>query len=414
MTISMNPPASYEVLITPLIARDEYGTSINLNSDLNISNFTISVGSIQESIDNGDFDIGVFTLSSITLKCVNVNGKLSGPEDRRGIFPFSRDKAKVTINYNPGKLHQKTLVFRGLIDERATRENLSTNEISLKVLSLNSVFNRLRVPAGIIRAKQSISSSITTLLSLPEIAAVLSFDRHDMNLGLDYEIDNPISLYNQKFLDVLNQLMIASNSVITIDQFREQIFIRPRNFETDNILELKGPHSLSNTLFDEQNILSIKNYNNGIHRVFNSIFVNDIFYSDTLSADIYGSNTKSFNFPFITDPEKIERLAQRILFTFRWPKIEMDIQITTFAGRWVDILDMATVDFPKRLLPSDSTALPTYGSAKYGEFNYPYEYGTEIGKNKIFKVVGKAHNIKNFTTTLKLREIGTNFNDGYK
>ena len=133
---TVTPILQYQVLITPLVDMDVYGDVIDVTKDIDLSDFIKSggIGTIKRDVDNGDYDIGVFTYGSITLKALNIDGQFNDENDWRSIFKYSRDKAKVVVNFldNQGNA---PISFKGIINEDGTRQDFLKDEVKFKVLS---------------------------------------------------------------------------------------------------------------------------------------------------------------------------------------------------------------------------------------------------------------------------------------
>lgn len=406
----MARPQGYEVLLRPLVSENTYGDSVGL-ADLNVEDITVSVGNIKESIDNGDFDFGVYTLDSINIRCMNINGELSLPLDGRSIFNYSRDKTIVFVNYYNGYEETATTTFVGIIDDRATRENFTTGELTFKVLALGSIFTRLNVPYGLIAKNDKISTAIKKIMGVSEVASILDYDSSDASFYSDYPIDDPTQIQNLRMIDAITQLLIASNSTLLIDKNTQSVIIRPRGYSEGAIVNLYG----SNNFFNQQNIISIKNFNNGLHRTFNAVRINSRYYQDITSVRLFGNNTKEIQLNFITNRETIEAIAVDILSVFRSPKIEVEVEVDTDVAKDLSIFHKINLHYLPRLTPVNSNVFPTYGDVKYSDnIYYPRTEGSEIFRgDRIYSILGKSENIKKLTTTLFLREQGIDYNDGY-
>ena len=58
--------------------------------------------------------------------------------------------------------------------------------------------------------------------------------------------------------------------------------------------------------------------------------------------------------------------------------------------------------------------MPVYGVATYGTAVYPYIFGNlKIRSNIAFKVIGIKENPKKLLTLVKLRQVGTEVDDGF-
>ena len=405
-------PKSYQVLITPLVAKGTYGTVVDVTKDVDLDDYIKDrgVSIIKKEVDNGDFDIGVFVFDSINITALNIDGKFAGINDSRSIFKYARDKAKITVNFFNGQSNTPDSSFRGLIDDRATKINFAKNEVKFKVLSNDSIINRVKVPAGVITNGSSVSSAIKILLQLPEIIAVLNYDDANINILNDYTINDGAFFDNKKVKDALDDMLAVSNSVLVVEKDTDNMIVRGRDWNSGGIKRLYG----HGDLFGRENIINIKNYNNGLQRAFNTVTVNGISKSNAGFIDQYGDNGKTFNFGFITDDNTRAEIAQNILDYWKSPKIELEVEAKTDEVKNLNFFDLVSIDYPYRVKPYKGSKFPVYGVAKYGSGVYPYVSGNlKIRPSVAFKVIGMKEDPKKFLTFIKLRQIGTEVDDGF-
>lgn len=405
-------PKSYQVLITPLIAKDTYGTQKDVTENVEIDDYVKDSGisTIKKEVDNGDFDIGVFVFDSINLTCFNFDGRFSGINDSRSMFKYSRDKAKITVNFFNGESNTPDSSFRGILDDRATKLNFGKNEIKFKLLSNDSIINRVKVPAASIPNGTMISDAIKTLLQLTDITSVLNYDNANINVLNDYEIDDGSNFDNKTVKAALDKLLAVSNSVLLIEKDTDNMIVRSRTWNSGQTKRFYG----HGDLFGRENIINIKNYNDGLQRAFNTINIKNISSSNAGYIDLYGDNAKTFTFDFITNPVTQKQIADDILDYWKSPKIELEVEAKTSEVKNLDFFDLVSIDFPYRVKPYNSDKLPLYGTAIYGEAVYPYLFGNlKIRPSVAFKVIGIKENPKKFLTMIKLRQIGTEVDDGF-
>ena len=403
------PFINYRVLITPLVSEGVYGTAIDVTQDIDMTDLIKSFSNVRQEIDNGDYDIGIFTFGNLTMNAINFKKKFSNEHEALSIFPFTRDRAKVLIQYRDKDANEITR-FKGLINEDATRMDIKRDIVRFKVLSQDSIFRQVNVPSGAIVVGDLFSTAIKKILNVPAITDVLSFSAANINVNLDIAIDDGEVFSDTVVKNSLDQLLLASNSILFIDS-NDNIIVKERS-ENVPLFALFGngdPHG-------RENILSIKNFNNGLHRVFNSIKVGDIeVTTDTAWVSENGFRQKTFSFDFITTGSKEKQIADRISNHFRVPKMEFDLVVKTEAVKQIRLLDLVRVAFDYQATPDmEDDRLPMYGVAKYDEVNYANTSGSfRITQNISWKVYGISENAKNFTTTLKLRQTGTETHDGY-
>lgn len=405
-------PKSYEVLITPLIAKGVYGDVLDVSKDVSIDDYVNEKGisSIKREIDNGDFDYGVFVFDSVSIKCFNNSGIFSGANDSRSMFKRGRDKAKVTINFFDGKSNTPTSSFRGLVDDRATTLDFGKAEAKLKILSNDSIINRVKTPAGIISDGTSSTVALKALLQLPDILDVLNYDEANINPAEDILIEDGSFFDDRNVKDSLDSLLSVTNSVLIVDKDTDDIIVKDRSFNSGTVKNFYG----HGDLFGRENIIDIKRYNNGLQRAFNTVTVGNISESDFGFIDLYGDNKKTVNYDFILDDSTKQKVAKAQLDQWKSPKIEMELLTTTEEAKGLNFFDLVSITYPYRVVPSVGNKLPLYGSAKYGESFYPHVFGNlKIRGNTAFKVVGMKEDPKKLLTSIKLRQLGTEIDDGY-
>jgi len=410
--MSLIRPKSYQVLITPLVSKGVYGTVTDVSKDIVLDDFIKDKGisTIKREVDNGDFDFGVFVFDSINLTALNLDGKFSDPDDTRSLFKYSRDKAKITINFFNGITNTPDSSFRGLIDDRASKINFGKNEVKLKILSNDSIINRVKIPAGAITNATLVSSAIKTILQLTDIVAVLNYSASNINVQNDYIIDDGSFFDNKTVKKGLDKLLSVSNSILLVEKDTDNMIVRSRDFTTGDVFNFYG----HGDVFGRENILDIKNYNTGLQRAFNTITIGAISKSNAGAIDTFGDNPKTLDFGFITNPITEAVIATDILDNWKIPKTELEILCKTSDVKDLKFFDLASVDYPYRIKPYGDNKLPVYGSSKYGTAVYPYVFGNlKIKDNKAFKVIGIKENPKTLLTMVKLRQTGKDISDGY-
>lgn len=396
----------YKVLITPLESRNVYGDEIDVTADLDISEFVTEkgIGKIKNQIDNGDYEFGIFTFSDITLNMLNYSGKFNDEFSSYSIFKFKRDLAKVKIQFIKTD-NSAVINFEGIINDEATRQDNTKGTVKFKVLSFSSIFKKVKVPAGVIANGVSFSSAIKTILNDPDITSLLTFDPSKITVGLDLTVDDGSKLENKTVQNSINDLLLVSSSILFIDDTQTMI-VTTRTDESESVT-----HSFfaGNDVLGRENVLSIKNFNNGLHRLFNGIIVNGSLTEDPISANRNGVRQKSLTFDFITNSNNFITIGNAILDDFKNPRFEMELKVRTEDSLTVKILDLITIGFTSVIGPAEGkTVFPLYGVSKYGNDNYPLVNNPlPIRSNELFRVIGIFEDPKNFITVLKLRGTGT-------
>lgn len=401
----------YKVEIAPRNATS-YDSFIDVTEKIDAN----GIGQITKSIDSSDYTFGVFTFSDITLKAKNFNGYFN-INDYRSIFKYGRNLAKVKITFiefdNDVQTSETTkIVFNGLINDEATRLDIVKGVISFKVLSFDSILRTLKINAGSISNGTLISDAIYLILNRSEITNVLTVLESNINVDTDFTIDDASKFDNSNVQDGLDTLLLMSNSCLVINADNE-VIIKDRSPDT-----LAGALNLYGT-FDihrRENIIDIEDYNDGFHRTFTSVTVNDVNYTNTGYATDFGYRNKKISFDSITDNAKALTVATNLTEEFKSPKIEMEVTVRTKTAKDFDVLSAVSVNYPFKIVPITDKFLPVLGVATIGEADTPLPkiYGSiEISESIAFKIIEINHDVRKFTTSLKLRQSGTGTGDGF-
>lgn len=403
----------YKVFFTPIESIDlnTYGTEIDVSDRIEIG----GIGNIKKSLDSADYDVGLFFFSDITLKGYNKDGYFNESFDSRSIFKNSRDLCKVRVVFSEyvferdGQLitsdsETSVITFKGIINEEATKLDVTTETITFKVLSLDSILRTTKIEAAIFSNGALASTAIVAILNTPRITTLLNLDELNINPFLDITIDDASKFDNKSVKEKLNQLLIATNSVLYIDD-SDNIFVKNRDENTDRPVQLLFGHS---DIYGRENILKITEYNTGIHRTFTSFKINETESTDADYAKIYGFRQKAVELDFITDVNTEATIAATLVDGFKIPRIELKVEISTTLAQEFKLLDRVSVNYPLRVKPIDNKFLPVLGASILGdtEIPLPKEYGAlSISKNLGFKILEISDNPKDFISTLKLRQI---------
>ena len=400
----------YTVLLTPRTAVGVYGTEVDVTKDIDLEDSITAggVSKISREVDQGNYSFGTYVFDAVTLTADNSRGEFNSPDDDpRSIFPFSRDLAKVSIVFYD-RDGAETVVFKGLINEEATRTSTSSDTVSFKVLSEASVLRKTTVSPGAISNGALFSAAILAVLNVTTITSVLTVSASNISVDFDRTIDDASALDYLSVKDALDQLLLAANSVLTVDG-SSVVKVAPRDPVTVTPFYFYGPQDT----FGRENVIAVSEYNTGLHRVFNPISVNGEVAQDSDMITRYGARPAEFTLAFITSDATAGEIAARMLREFKAPKVELAIVTDTLTARGLDILSLVGVDYGPVLLPADGGFLPIYGAAKYGSAKYPKEVGgLRLSANWAYKVIGIFEDPASLTTTVKLRQIGRTLSDG--
>lgn len=393
----------YKVEITPLEKDNTYASEA-----IDVTEYTRldGVTDIIEQVDDGDFDLGVFTLDSVKLRMINFSGKFSDVNSASSIFPFRRDLAKVVITFldddgNPDAQ------FRGFIDDTLTREDFDNAEVALTVISKSGLFNKIAVLGGSVSNNMTIKEALTEILDRPQVTNYLNYDIANMNPALNIEVNAGAEFDNITYRDALNTLMRISGSVLLVDS-SDNIIVRDRTRNNNT------PHKFYNEgdPLGRVNINRLAQFNTGVQRAFNFYKIDNIFAKDDNLIAENGLRQKDLSLNnIITNVDTRQVIVNYYLDNFAVPKTELQIQMETDIAKDVEILDTCTLDYLPIVKMEKNKVMPLVDVVEV-PFDLPQVLNKRyISSNIGFKVIAKQVNIGSHTTTLKLREIGTKAGD---
>ncbi len=372
-----------------------------------------AIGSIAQDLDNTDYDIGVYRNSNFKLTLNNINGRYSDVGNETSIFRFKRSDSLFKLTWSQGPLPETGVavsgaavtteeidVFVGMINDDTASMSLKTQKIGLTVLGRESVFLRTIVPFGSINNGDLLSEVIFQCLNQASVTKVLTVDALNISLGIDQAIDSIASLQNKTVQEGLNKLLLASNSVLYIQN--DTIYVQPREESPDFKFNFYGQGSPRGL----ENIAAIDNIKNGVAKTFNFF----TWENTTLSVDdpdsvlIYGARKKQLSFEFITDSTKQGNIMQSLLDEFGLPKQEFDLQTPLNHGSIaLGLLNKVSIDYPTIYLGTD---FPICGIAICGDAVLPIsKWAFKLDPLDGYKIMGRSVSIKNAMITFKMRAV---------
>ena len=400
---------SAKVEISPLVSPGTYGDAVDVTDLIDAS----GISEFRQAIDSEDYTFGLFRFGDIQVTGLNRNGIFNDNADYRSMFQYARDKAKINVQFIIETVEREeqcvtsysdstALSFVGLINDEATRLNFQDETIDFIAITFDSVFLNAIISQGQVKDGSSAKDVLFIILNNPIITSVLNIDIGNINPDYDFTIDDGSVFDNLTVFEALKKLLPASNSILLIDS-SENVIIKGREYDgTISTLELFGEFDING----RNNILRIENMNNGFHRMFNSIRINDLFEkNDAGFANEFGFRQIDFDFEFVTDSSTLETLANNLLDTFKSPKEELEVIIPMDIGQSVQLLQRVTIDNPLRYEALEGKFLPVVGDAVWEDSDTPYpnQSGSfEIHPDKLWKVIEINQDLLNFETKLKL------------
>lgn len=417
----IKPFYNYKVYFTPLANKDSniYGSEIDVSDRIEMD----GIGSISKSIDAGDYDVGVFVFNELTLKGFNYNGYFNDENDSRSIFNSTRDRCKVRVVFYKNEAIRNsqgtilsdtettTITFQGIINEEGTRLDVVAESITFKVLSRDSVLRTTKVQGGAIDVGTLCSTAIFSILNQPKITSVLTVLEANINPPIDFAIDVATEFNDKSVKEALDWLMLATNSVLLVDS-SGVVYVKDRSQNDITALNLYGKSDQQG----RENIIDISSYNSGRQRMFTAVKVNDTEEENAVFVQAFGYRRKAVDLPWVTDLTKKQNIATALVDEFKFPKIELNVKVSTDLAKDVNLLDPVSINYPLRTKPRPGTFLPVVDVAKIDDALTPLPdlFGAiEIKPRMAFKVIGIDENPNEFTSVLKLRQWGKGYEDGF-
>lgn len=368
-------------------------------------------------LDSDDFDVGLFVVANIPVTFLNKTGKFNDPADPRSLWASHETRhlsmIKVEAGYFEGSVSAPTkiieVVFQGIWDDRTVETLNEQDAVKAQILSREAIFQTVNVVAGSLSSAVLASAAVEVLCTRGAVLAHMTVSAANINPGNDVTIDDPTDFNGKKLNDVLVELCLLTNSVLYIDE-AGALVMRGRSAvgaaQVGLYQNAEGGQS--------DNIYAITNYNGGRQRLKNYWEwqgTTTVAKSEPHHLARYGLTKRVVNSDAILVPATRTLVLEALRDEWQFPKREMEVE-TDYTANDVSFFDLVTVD----VRPSYDrlTDLPIAGSAICGTARCAgYASGLFIDKNLGWKVIGIRHDLRSFKTVLKLREKGTQLNDGY-
>lgn len=390
--------ARFRVYIKPFEADGTYADDYT-----EITRDVISLATIAQQLDNTEYGIGVFRNTNFNIKLRNDSGAYSGVDTIKSIFRYKRSDSKVKITYDicdydlicgfweagGGYLGEEVTIFEGLLTEVTSSSNIEDQAVEFKILGFESMLDRAEVPFADINDTDLISEVIYKCLNQTVITDLLMVTALNIVPEIDIAIDTKADLENQTVKEALQTLLLASNSVLYLRD--NTIYVKNRAASDELMFQFYGQASNDGI----ENVISIKNYRDGLNRTFNYWTWEDttLLARDNTSIQQNGVLKKEIKNDLIlpSSTAKIQQMLDSNRDEFAFPKQEFEIETPiTYAALDVGLLDKIAVDYPTVFTPADSNPLPRYGQSLYAGARYPFaQWSLKISKTARFKVLSK-------------------------
>lgn len=407
----------FRAYIKPFLDNGVYADDyIEVTDDLDFS----SIGKIKQSLDNSQFDIGVFRFSSFAIDLNNREGRYSDITVSNSIFRYKRSDSLFRLDWaiseppicgtavcgggaEHGAVLAETLtLFEGLISDESSSFDLDDQMVSFQVLGLESVLSRALTPFSSISNGDLLSEILYACLNQTAITGVLTVSQSNIDLDVDITIDDNAWFEGKTVKQAVEQILLHGNSVLRI--ISGVVYVSPRDASADLKQTFYGPASGG-----IENIIDVKKITSGASRIINVAQWRDTatIVKANDSIDRYGVRRKEFNWDPITDSSKRTTILTAVVTEFGNPRQEFDAVVPfNYTTKERELLDRVAFDYPLIAIEFDGNELPIYGIAKYDDAVYPVEYASfTLSTVDEFKVLGKSIDTQKGLLTLHVRGV---------
>lgn len=374
------------------------------------------VSSMKRSLDNNEYDIGIFKNNGVTLALTNISGKYSDVGEPGSIFKFRRSNSLVKITWQimhydvicgfvtcgDVALSEEVIAFEGLLDDKALKQEAEDQNLKFKVLGKEAILDEVLVNFSSIANGDTFEEILYTILNQTEVTNLLTVDSLNISCDVNPAVDDVTSLENKTLKEAINLILLYANSVLYVED--DTIYVKPREESVDLEYTFYGQGATAGI----ENILDISDYRKGLNRVFNFISWKDtaLFSQDVTSIASYGVLKKELETSLITNGTKRQNILDAIKTEFRNSKREMvlrsPIDYDTIA---LKVLDKVAVDYPNIAI-SDTDDLPLWDLSTWDSARYPFEVlPIAIESTARFKILSKDIDPNNHEMVFYLREV---------
>lgn len=399
------------VYFRPIEVDGELGDEVEVTDDV----LDRGVTPIKEQLDNTEYDVGVLRVSNCRLRLRNDHGRYTEPGNPSTIFPLIRNQTNVRVTWEPGphklvcgffkvgqsKLSQEIELFEGLLDDEATRQNIDDQTITFQILGFQNLFER--VEATGITDSMNFEQAIFHVLNRSEITSHLTVNSDNIDCAVNRSIDDEDFFDGKTGLEALAEILKLANSALYIKN--RVVHVTPRQATEDLKFSFYGQSSR----LGAENILDLRDYSNGMNRLFNLVRWRD--------TDLISRNADSINefgvYKHEIDSDVVTNATSRGLILdayrdeFSVPGIEFQVKTwLTPENASLFLLDRIQVDHPTIVTGAPGQPIPVYGEARYGQAVYPLKvHNLTIPGFRRFKVLSRDIDVIDETLSLHLREI---------
>lgn len=309
---------------------------------LEVTKDVLKLGNLREFNDEADFFSGVFRRGNLELTLDNNSQIYTTGES---FFPNQRENSEVEIFYRANDENvPDILVFRGLITEGSTENDITSRNLNLVVVDSLKLIKNLSISGSDLKAIDSLYRSLRSnniRVNKHYLACFLYYCFNTKGSGLNdvfnvftnneigqypnlnssieglFSGDNSFySATNLSALTILDELLRTLNSYSVLEYFEDktELYVKARPQANVNPVKV--------TYFTNEDVLRVTNWVDGFNKIFNSVSINN---SDpyTRASSISSYGVRVLNISSIMPATSF--LAQTYLDYYSEPKAELNL-----------------------------------------------------------------------------------------
>lgn len=373
------------------------------------------ISELKQSLDNTEYDVGIFKNSGVTLKLINLTGKFSDVGQPGSIFKFRRSNTlvRITWSFMPYELicgffdagdvflAEEKELFVGLLNDDALKQEAEDQNLQFKVLGKEAILSEITIPFADIESGDTFEELILAILDQEKVTNLLTVDPANISCTVNLAVDSVERLENRTGIEALREILFLSNSVMYI--LDDEIHVTSRDEGAEDAFTFYGQGSTAGM----ENIIDISEFRIGLNRTFNFWTWKDTsLVSQNLSSITnFGVRKKELDSEIITDDTKRQTILDALCLEFANPKREFTLR-APMEEETVDlrVLDKVVVDYPNVGI-NDSAPIPYWDLAVWDVAKYPNEVlPITIESTARFKLLSRNIDPTNQEMVLYLRE----------
>jgi len=405
--------STFTVSISFPFADGTYSDFEDITSDVVES----SLGTLKQTLEANDLDIGKITFGGIKLVLRNETAKYSEAVNASSIFPLKRDESIIQIEWDRNEdgmhcgnsfcghtfLSDNRVVFKGLLEDNVSSFEVDSQLQKFSILSMDSIVNKVDTPFSSLLLADTAEELLFKILDQVKITQFFTVDALNISVPNNIAMDDISSLENTDCLEAIQEILLIGNAIMFVKD--DVIYIRSREEDPTSTHIFYGPSSDLGI----ESIHNISSYSAGLNRCFNfwTWKGTSVVQKFQDSIDKNGLRKKQLDSELVTDTGKITAILLSYLTEFGFPKTEMNLTVPmTTPTSDLTFLNKINIDYPSDVLPVKDEVTSRYGQAVYGESRYARTINSLfISIDQEWKILNITTNTKSHILTYKIREV---------